>query len=64
MLVVSFILQRPTEIFLFICGTWAVILLASLPDVWGILTTSGGLAAYFREPDSIYRREAKQRKKN
>jgi len=64
MLTVAFLLQRPIEIILFICATWAVILLASLPDVLGILTTSGGLAAYFREPDGIYRREAEQHKKH
>ena len=64
MLVVAFILQRPIEIILFICATWAVIFLASLPDVLATLTTSGALAAYFREPDGIYRREAEQHKKH
>jgi hypothetical protein len=64
MLSVALLLQRPIEIFLFICGTWAVIFLASLPDVVATLTTAGGVAAYLREPDGIYRQEAKQRKKN
>ena len=64
MLSVAFLLQRPVEIILFICGTWAVIFLASLPNVLATLTTSGALAAYFREPDGIYRKEAEQRKKN
>ena len=64
MLVVAFILQRPMEIILFICGAWAVILLASIPDLVATLTTAGALAAYFREPDGVYRRDAEQRNKH
>lgn len=63
MLVVAFILQRPVEIYLFICGSWAVILLASIPDLVATITTAGALSAYFREPDGIYRREAEKRSK-
>ncbi|MCW5876357.1 MAG: glycerol-3-phosphate acyltransferase [Anaerolineales bacterium] len=64
MLVVAYLMGRPPEIFYFICGTWAVILLASTPDIIKTLTTSGALAEYLREPDGIYRREAAQRKQD
>lgn len=64
MLVTAFALQQPVEIIYFICGTWSVVLLASIPDIVATLTTAGALAAYFREPDHVYREEAKQRKKS
>lgn len=63
MLVVAFLLQRPPEIFYFICGTWSVVLLASTPDIIATLTTAGGLSSYLREPDRVYREEAQKRKR-
>lgn len=63
MIVTGLMLGRPPEIFYFICGTWCIILLASVPDVAATLSTSGALARYFREPDYVYRDEEKKRKK-
>lgn len=63
MLVIAALLQRPPEIFYFICGTWSIILLASVPDIVATVSTSGALARYFREPDFVYRDEEKRRKK-
>ncbi|MEX2160384.1 MAG: glycerol-3-phosphate acyltransferase [Anaerolineales bacterium] len=63
MMVTAFALQRPVEIIYFICGTWSVVLLASIPDIIATLTTAGALAAYFREPDRAYREDADRHKK-
>lgn len=63
MLLIATRLQRPPEIYFFICGTWSIILLASVPDLIKTLSTAGALARYFREPDYVYRDEEKQRKK-
>lgn len=62
-IVIAILLHRPPEIFYFICATWAVILMASVPEVLKTLKTPGALKAYFREPDWVYRREEEKRKK-
>lgn len=63
MLITAALIESPPEILLFICGCWSVMLLASIPDIVKTLTTAGALAEYFREPDIVYKREAKQRAK-
>jgi len=63
MLGLSFVFQRPPEASWFIIGTWAVVLLAGLPETIKKLVTPGAIAEYFREPDRIYREEEKLRRK-
>lgn len=63
MLALSFVFHRPPEVSWFIVGTWAVVLLAGLPETIKKLMIPGAIADYFREPDRIYREEAEKRKK-
>ncbi|HLD94352.1 MAG TPA: glycerol-3-phosphate acyltransferase [Anaerolineales bacterium] len=62
MLVLSFVFQRPAEVSWFIAGTWAVVLVAGLPETIKKLMTPGAIAEYFREPDRVYREEAQKRR--
>jgi len=62
MLVLSFVFQRPAEVSWFIAGTWAVVLVAGLPETINKLMTPGAIAEYFREPDRVYREEAQKRR--
>ena len=62
MLVLSFVFQRPAEVSWFIAGTWAVVLVAGLPETIKKLMTPGAIAEYFREPDRAYREEAQKRR--
>ena len=62
MLVLSFVFQRPAEVSWFIAGTWAVVLVAGLPETIKKLRTPGAIAEYFREPDRVYREEAQKRR--
>ena len=63
MLGLSFVFQRPAEISWFIVGTWAMVIVAGLPELIKKLLTPGAIADYFREPDRVYREETESRRK-
>lgn len=60
MLGLSLLFQRPAEVSWFIVGTWAMVILAGLPELIKKLSTPGAIADYFREPDRVYREESEQ----